>query len=206
MEVKRLLDNLQTEEIYGLIGNINLTTNNENYGIVNDHKPEITVKEYLKSEKSLSSLKMVLLDENIENKRISECSESEIKRINLAKVLIENKEYIVLDYFEKGLNKEEKEYFKRLFKKLANTYHKTILIFTNDITFLWEICKKIILVDEYMKINYINKEEYFNILDVIDKPDIIDIIDLIREKGLKIENYKNEADLLKAIYRLKENK
>ena len=43
------------------------------------------------------------------------------------------------------------------------------------------------------------------ILNYISKPNIIKFIDLIKAKNIPITEYLNTSDLLKAIYRLKEN-
>lgn len=206
MEVAKILEEKPKAKIYGLIGNINISTNHENYSIVTEYKFPNTVKEYLNSKKDIASLKMVMLNETILNKTSRELSNMDIKKINLAYALIQNKEYIILDYFEKGLNYSELEYFKRLFKKLALDYQKTILIFTNDITLLWNICEEIFIIDNLENINEIKKENYLKVLDYIDKPQIIRMIDLIKAKNIKIEYYKNTLDLLKAIYRIKEKK
>lgn len=203
MEIARLLENKKKGKIYGLMGNINISTNNNNISIIEAYKPNTTVKEYLNSPKDISSLKLVMVNSDVIDKHASTLSNEELKCINLAKALIEKKEYIVLDYFEKGFNYKEKEAYKRLFKKLAAEYNETIIVFTNDIEFLWDLCEEIIYVDNDEVTNF-SKNVYFELLEYIDKPEISKIIDLIRDKGIKIEDYKNVLDLLKAIYRLKE--
>ena len=99
MEVANIFETKEKGYIYGLMGNINLTTNNNNYSIITSYKYSGTAKEYLNSSKDSSSLKMVMLNDSYLNKTSSECSISELKKINLAKALIENKDYIVLNYF-----------------------------------------------------------------------------------------------------------
>lgn len=205
MEVANIFETKEKGYIYGLMGNINLTTNNNNYSIITSYKYSGTAKEYLNSSKDSSSLKMVMLNDSYLNKTSSECSISELKKINLAKALIENKDYIVLNYFEKELNYQEKKYFERLWKRLVNDFHKTIIIFTNDLTSIWNIAKELIIVDKYKVINTIPKDKYLDFIDNLNKPEIIKFIELVREKGIEIESYKDPSDLLKAIYRLKEN-
>ena len=204
MEVANILENKSQGYIYGLMGNISLTTNNTNISIITDYKFRGTVKEYLNSEKDISSLKMVLLEEKILSKTSNECSISELKKISLAKALTQNKDYIVLNYFEKELNFQENRYFKSLWKRLANDYHKTIVIFTNDITSFWDIADELLIVDKYKVINTINRKDYFKFMDDINKPEIVKFIELVRELGINIEDYQDSSDLLKAIYRLKE--
>lgn len=203
MELANILENKELGKIYGLIGNITPISNNDNYQVITDYKFSGTVKDYLKSPKTLYSLKMVMLQEDILDKTALELSEVELKKVNLASSLIANKEVIILDYFEKGLNNQEKENFKRLFKKLSDRYHKTIVIFTNDITFIWDLATTLIIVDKNQVINSVPKSQIFDVIDYLDKPEIVKFIDLMRKKGLKVDNYKNVLDLLKAIYRIK---
>lgn len=205
MEVANIFETKEKGYIYGLMGNINLTTNNNNYSIITSYKYSGTAKEYLNSSKDSSSLKMVMLNDSYLNKTSSECSISELKKINLAKALIENKDYIVLNYFEKELNYQEKKYFERLWKRLVNDFHKTIIIFTNDLTSIWNIAKELIIVDKYKVINTIPKDKYLDFIDNLNKPEIIKFIELVREKGIEIESYKEVNELLKAIYRIKEH-
>lgn len=206
MELAKIIENKEKGHIYGLMGNINITTNNINISIVTNYKFKGTVEEYLNNSKAASSLKMVMLNDTYLSKNSNECSISELKKINFAKALIENKDCIVLNYFDKELNNQEKKYFNRLFKKLTSDYKKTIIIFTNDITFFWNIAKELILVDKYQVINTIPKSKYFDFMENINEPQISQIISLIKEKGINIDNYTEISDLLKAIYRIKEQK
>ncbi len=204
MEVAKILENKPKGYIYGLMGNINLTTNNTNYSIITDYKFNGTVSEYLNSPKAESSLKMVLLDESYIDKKANDLSIGELKKVSLAKALIDAKDYLVLDYFDKNFNHKEIDYFIRLMKRMTSDYQKTVILFTNDITVLWNNIKELLIVDEYSVINTIPKEKYFEFIDKANEPEIIRFIKLMKELGLNIENYKNTQDLLKAIYRLKE--
>ena len=204
MEVANIIEKTEPNKIYGLMGNINLTTNNSNIGIVKGGMFSNTTKEFLNSSKSLNALKLVMLDESILNKKGTELSNGEIKAVSLAKELIANREIIVLDYFEKELKSREKENYKRLLKKLSQDFNKTIIIYTNDLTFLWDICEEIIYVDKDSVINTYQKNDYFKLVKLVDKPIISNFIEKIRAKGIKIEDYKDIKDLLKGVYRIKE--
>ena len=204
MEVANIIGKTEPNKIYGLMGNINLTTNNSNIGIVRGGMFSNTTEEFLNSSKSLNALKLVMLDDSILNKKGTELSNGEIKAVSLAKELIANREIIVLDYFEKELNNREKENYKRLLKKLSKDFNKTIIIYTNDLTFLWDLCEEIMYVDNDNVINTYQKNDYFKLVELVDKPIISNFIEKIRAKGIKIEDYKDIKDLLKAIYRIKE--
>lgn len=204
MEVAKILENRATNQIYGLMGDLTITTNNSNIGIIKEGIFPSTVREYLNSKKDIKALKLVMLDENILDKKGIELPSSELKKVMFAKALIDNKEIIVLEYFEKELNNKEKENYKRLFKKLVNDTNKTIIIYTNDLTFLWDISNTILLVENNKVINTYEKKDYFKLIDLVDKPIISEFIEKIRAKGIKIDDYKDIKDLLKAIYRIKE--
>lgn len=204
MEVANIIEKKEPSKIYGLMGNINLTTNNSNIGIVKGGMFSNATKDFLNSPKSSNALKLVMLDDSILNKKGTELSNGEIKAVSLAKELIANKEIIVLDYFEKELNSREKQNYKRLLKKLSQDFNKTIIIYTNDLTFLWDICEEIIYADNDNVINTYQKNDYFKLIELVDKPIISNFIEKIRVKGIKIEDYKDIKDLLKAIYRIKE--
>ena len=199
----RILDTKTPGLIYGLMGNINVTTNNSNCSIISDYKFSLDVDTYLNSPKASKSLQMVMLNDSYLSKTIKDLTDSEIIKINLAHALIQNKEYLVLDYFDKYLTNNEKTEFKRLFKKISQDYHKTIILFTNDLTFLWDIVTTIIYVDNEEFINSFSKKD-IAILNYVDNPPISEFISLVKNKNIKIDNYQNTSDLLKAIYRIKE--
>ncbi len=118
MEIAQIFENRPKGKIYSIIGNVTINTNNINYSIITGYTFNNTVKSFLNSDKDIQSLKMVILSELYLDKTVNELSDMEIKKIVLAKALIKNKDYIVLDYFEKGLSSKEKDNFKRFFKML----------------------------------------------------------------------------------------
>ena len=203
MEVMRIIDTKTPGFIYGLMGNINLTTNHHNCSIVSDYKFKNDIATYLNSPKALNSLKMVMLDESYLTKTVQDLTESDIIKVNLAQALIANKDYLFLEYFDKYLTYQENEEFKRLFKKISQDYHKTIILYTNDLTYLWSIAKEIIYVDKKEIIHTFNNKD-FKILDYVENPPISKFITLIKNKNIKISDYKTTPELLKAIYRIKE--
>ena len=85
MEVANIIEKTEPNKIYGLMGNINLTTNNSNIGIVKGGIFSNTTEEFLNSSKALNALKLVMLDDSILNKKGTELSNGEIKAVSLAK-------------------------------------------------------------------------------------------------------------------------
>ena len=61
MEVANIIGKTEPNKIYGLMGNINLTTNNSNIGIVKGGMFSNTTKDFLNSPKSSMVCEFVLL-------------------------------------------------------------------------------------------------------------------------------------------------
>ena len=59
-------------------------------------------------------------------------------------------------------------------------------------------------MDKDSVINTYQKNDYFKLVKLVDKPTISNFIEKIRAKGIKIEDYKDIKDLLKGVYRIKE--
>lgn len=160
-------------------------------------------------EKIKSALLMVGLDESYLSRVITSLSTSELKKVSLACVLFYNPQVLIVDYFEKGLNYKDIEYFKKLFKKLKIKYNRNIIICSDNISNYLDI------LDEYVIFNNgvlegkgTNKELYNNVIyKYIEEPHIIKFINLVRKKkGVELDNYIDIKELIKAIYRDVENK
>ena len=89
------------------------------------------IKKYSDSKKIYEALKMVNLSEDYLLKKSNDLSNTEYNKLRLASDLINDEELIILDYFDKGLCYKEKEYFKRLFRKLSKNYGISFYIKTN---------------------------------------------------------------------------
>ena len=69
MEVANIIGKTEPNKIYGLMGNIHLTTNNSNIGIVRGGMFSNTTKDFFFFFKSSNALKLVMLDDSILNKK-----------------------------------------------------------------------------------------------------------------------------------------
>ena len=176
--------------------NFNRNLNKEIY--IFDKIPKFTRKE-----KILEALKMVNLTEDYTLKKSNDLSNVEYNKLLLARDLILGSEIIFLDYFEKGMCFKEREYFKKLIKKLSRDYKLTFLINTNDFTFC------INLVDEYHV--FVNdvlskivsyKDSYKeSIYKYYNNHQIIDFVLKSRKYNHLKNDYYEINEVLKAIYR-----
>ena len=191
MEVKGKIYSYIGDNIYS-----SFNTKKEVYVLENINK-------YTNTKKILEALKMVNLSDDYLLKKSNDLSNCEYNKLKLASDLINNEKVILLDYFDKGLCYKEKEYFKRLFKKLSKNYGINFYIKTNDFSFCID------LVDEYLIFNKnkivksilkkdIYKEEAYKYYD---KHSLIDFVIGSRKYNHLKDDYTDIKDVLKAIYR-----
>ena len=154
-------------------------------------------------------LLMVGLDESYLSRVITSLSTSELKKVSLACVLFYNPQVLIVDYFEKGLNYKDIEYFKKLFKKLKIKYNRNIIICSDNISNYLDILDEYVIFNNgVLEVKGTNKELYNNVIyKYIEEPHIIKFINLVRKKkGVELDNYIDIKELIKAIYRDVENK
>ena len=101
------------------------------------------VSKHISKKKVIEALKMVNLTEDYLLKKSNDLSDSEYNKLLFVRDLLNKNQTIVLEYFERGLCSKEREYFKRLFRKLSREYSINFNVITNDLTFC------IGLVDEF---------------------------------------------------------
>ena len=160
-------------------------------------------------EKIKSALLMVGLDESYLSRVITSLSTSELKKVSLACVLFYNPQVLIVDYFEKGLNYKDIEYFKKLFKKLKIKYNRNIIICSDNISNYLDILDEYVIFNNgVLEVKGTNKELYNNVIyKYIEERHIIKFINLVRKKkGVELDNYIDIKELIKAIYRDVENK
>lgn len=149
--------------------------------------------------KTNDALKMVGLNDTYLGKNFEDLSERDKNKVRLASKL--NEKVIILNNFSKGLTNKDIDYFKKLFKRIVSYGRKIILIDKNSELFL--NC-----VDKLYVINNDLVAEFDSVFDegldeFIDVPKIVEFNQISQKKGVKLNEYKELDDLLKAIYRIK---
>lgn len=178
---------------------VNLTNKSSNKEIyVFDKIPKFT-----KREKIVEALEMVNLSEEYIVKKSNDLSNVEYNKLLLARDLIIGPEVIFLDYFEKGMCFKEREYFKKLIKKLSRDYDLTFLINTNDFSFCMNLVDEYhVFVNEKLDKVVLSKELYQSeVYNYFINHQLLDFVVKSRKfKHLK-DNYYEINEVLKAIYR-----
>ena len=113
-----------------------------------------------------------------------------------SKIMIINEPYLDLDY-------KEKKCINNLFNILIKE-GKTIIIASHNTNIIYQLCKKVILVNKqdlyYDSVKILTKH---NVLEKyhLNVPDIVKFIDLAKKKNIKIPYSKDIRDLIKDVYR-----
>ena len=189
-----------------LKGKISVIIGEHNYTTLNQKK-EVYVLEnidkYTNKDKIIEALKMVNLDEDYLLKKSNNLSTVEYNKLSLVNNLVNKEEVIVLDHFEKGLCYKEKEYFKRLFRKLSREFGINFAIKTNDFSFCCDMADEYLIFENGVISKTIPKKDIYKeeVYKYFDKHVLIDFVLKSRKYNHLKDNYIDVKDVIKAVYR-----
>ncbi len=150
-------------------------------------------------------LKVLNLDESIINKKLKTLSESELKKVLIGYVLIQDKDLYLLDSPNTLLDNKSKSLLIKFIRTLKVQYGKSLLITSNDIDFIHEVSDDVLLLTNSPIIG--NKYNLFGNEKLIknygfDIPKLIDISNVVyKNKNIKMGYRDDIKDLIKDIYR-----
>jgi len=160
-----------------------------------------------KKKRIVDSLFLVGLNEGYLYRNPLELSSGEKRKVAIASLLAFNPKTIILDEPTVGLDDKGKEQLMRLLIKLRGSYDKTIIIISHDVDLLYKFVDHIIVLKDGKVIKEGNKYEVFNDIKYlkesgVEVPKIVEFIDTVNEeKGIKLGDYDDIKDLMKAVYR-----
>lgn len=145
------------------------------------------------------ALIMVKLPNNIINKDISDLTDQEKWKLDLARKL--HDDVIIVGNLSLSLNKKEITYMKKLLLKLKNDYHKKIVIIDNKVDVFFDLVTHIFVIKNnnilYSTDNFFDNTLY----KFVKMPDIIRFIKIVnKDKNILKEN-TDIYELIKDIYR-----
>ena len=130
-------------------------------------------------------------------KKIKQLSKGQFKLVLFVYVILNNKNTIVFDYFDKGLSYK---YKKRIINYLKGKYNGTLIAISNDILFLNMLCNNIIVFEDG---NIVFNGEFLELYKSrvkLNYPEIIKFIRLVNKNKVKLSyNYDNK-ELLTDLY------
>lgn len=198
MELNNIIEISNFGEITAVIGNtMSFKKRDKLSGLVGNQ----LMKEASK-EKVLKALQIVSLTEEVLTKTFESLAISTINKLEIVMALISKNDTLVFFDIHKGFNYREIEDLKRLLKKLIS-HNKKVIIVTNDVEFLFNLTKRIIVVSKDKEKIEMNPVNWFDdeIYQYVSQPPIIEFIKYCRNRNIKIENALETKELLKAIYR-----
>lgn len=154
----------------------------------------------------LDSLKMVSLSDSYLNRKINTLSDGELFKLSLAITLSLNPKVIILDEPFTYLDNNSKKSIVKLLRVLKNRFHKTIIILSNNVDNIYELCDYIYILSNNKILIEGTKYDIFKhksklIKNNINLPKIIEFEQLVEEKkNIKMGYRDNINDLLKDIY------
>lgn len=152
------------------------------------------------------ALKMVGLDESYLTRKISTLSAGECKMMMIASSFITNPKVLVLEEPIKNLDFNNKKKVIKLIRLLREKYHKTIIISSSDVDFLYQYTDYVIFTNDCNRIKlYTNEEAFLNVDLLLDNhiklPKLVKFSYKANLKGAKLHYHKDIRDLIKDIYK-----
>ena len=151
-----------------------------------------------------NALKIIGLNDNILDKDPTSLNELNLRKINIFKMFLSNRDYLLLDEPTLLLNDIDKTNFNKIIKKMKRTYNKNIIISTNDMELVNQIGNDIILLSDD-KIIQETKSELFKNIDLLNQcnlniPNLLEFSDVAHnKKGIQYRARDDINDLIKDI-------
>ena len=127
--------------------------------------------------------------------------------VAIASILIYNPNIILFDEPTIGLDYKNKKKVIQLIKNLKNRFGKTIIIVSHDVDLLYQLCDKLIIINEDKLLLYGDSLSVYKEMDIINKynipvPEIVLFENYVKSnKNIKLMNSKTVNDLIKEVYR-----
>ena len=147
-------------------------------------------------------LLMVDLDDTLLDRKLSSLSDSELIKVEFAKILLLNPKIIFIKNIFTRLDMKNRNKFFKILIKLKKYYNKTIFIFSSEINSIYEFIDDIIYINSEEEYIYSNKFDlYENNKNLKNIPDIIYFTNLMKNKYYNMKYTDSINELIKELYR-----
>lgn len=147
-------------------------------------------------------LLMVDLDDTLLDRKLSSLSDSELIKVEFAKILLLNPKIIFIKNIFTRLDMKNRNKFFKILIKLKKYYDKTIFIFSSEINSIYEFIDDIIYINSEEEYIYSNKFDlYENNKNLKNIPDIIYFTNLMKNKYHNMKYTDSINELIKELYR-----
>lgn len=183
--------------------------NDSSSGYVLDRKftDKMNVLDYLKSRvkasdtKIIQALQLVKLKSSLHTVSLNQLTRCELKKMQLAEVLLISSKVIICEYFFEDLIYNEKEYFKRFFRNLMYKKNISIVLIENNMNFVCETVSKFYLFTKNGKYKLITDFYDDEIYQYVEMPFTVELVKYFEKKGHVIDHDITFYETLKSIYR-----
>lgn len=138
------------------------------------------------------------LKDSLLQKKINELSKGEFKLILFLYIILNKKELVVFDYFDKCLNFRCK---KKIINYIKTKYNGNLVFISNDLIFLNTLSTNIVVFKDGDIVYNGEFDKLYNSKIKLDYPPIINFIKLANKNGAKLNYTVDNKELLKDIYR-----
>lgn len=182
---------------------IDLINNNIEFDGI-EYDDEWTVKRFLNGYKFSIDDRILNLFTELEisycllKRKIKELSKGQFKLILLVYIILNKKNLVILDYFDKGLSYK---YKKRIINYLKSKYEGTLVVISNDLVFLNMLCSNLIVYENSKVVFNDTFDKLYKSRIKIEYPEIIKFIRLANKSNGKLSYTVETRELLKDIYR-----
>lgn len=169
-----------------------------------EYDDEWTVKRFLNGyklkidDRILDIFSELEISYSLLKRKIKTLSKCQFKLILLVYILLNKKNIIVLDYFDKGLSFK---YRKRIINFLKTKYNGTIIVISNDLVFLDLLCNYLIVFENGSIVFNDELKNIYKSRVKVEYPEIIKFIRLANKSNAKLSYTVDNKELLKDIYR-----
>lgn len=147
-------------------------------------------------------LLMVDLDDTLLDRKLSSLSDSELIKVEFAKILLLNPKIIFIKNIFTRLDMKNRNKFFKILIKLKKYYNKTIFVFSSEINSIYEFIDDIIYINSEEEYIYSNKFDlYENNKNLKNVPDIIYFTNLMKNKYHNMKYTDSINELIKELYR-----
>lgn len=167
------------------------------------YNPLVPVGLFLRFGKGIKDKKVIFdmlsefeISKELQKRPLGKLSTSELIKVLIIKVALSPAKTIILDSIDTYLNSRDLNTVIKTLKNHLIEIQKSVIFTSNDIDNLLAVATQYVIIKDG-KIAYNGKD--FSKVGV--ETDISIFTKLANAKGAKLKNYKDESDLLKAIYR-----
>ncbi|MDR3214696.1 MAG: energy-coupling factor transporter ATPase [Bacilli bacterium] len=148
------------------------------------------VDEKRAQELAIKYLKLVNIDESLFDKSPFDLSGGQKRRVAIAGILAIQPDIIVLDEPTAGLDPQGAQEMMEVFLELKEQHHKTLILVSHDMDFVYEYAQNIVLLNEGRIVLNEDKVNFFNNKDIskygIEKPQLLNLYEGLFNKQAKM--------------------